>query len=42
MSRTTISPRLSSRVPGEKPAAIRAGMPAMRSSSAIAPENCWQ
>ena len=28
--------------PGEKPAATRAGMPAMRSISAMAPENCWQ
>ena len=28
--------------PGEKPAATRAGIPDMRSISAMAPENCWQ
>ena len=28
--------------PGVKPVATRAGIPPMRSSSAIAPEKCWQ
>ena len=37
------SSRLSgSRAPGEKPETTRAGIPDMRSSSAIAPEKCWQ
>ena len=28
--------------PGEKPVTTRAGTPPIRSSSAIAPEKCWQ
>ena len=41
-SRTTYSRSSSSNEPGEKPVATRAGTPPMRSSSASAPENCWQ
>jgi hypothetical protein len=36
------SPVLESVAPVEKPVATRAGTPPIRSSSAIAPENCWQ
>ena len=42
MSRTTYSPRSRSSEPGAKPAATRAVTTAKRSSSVIAPENCWQ
>ena len=31
-----------SEMPVVKPEATRAGTPPIRSSSAIAPENCWQ
>ena len=41
-SRTTHSPWRRRKPPGEKPLATRAGTPPMRSSSAIAPEKCWQ
>ena len=41
-SRTTNSRVLASSEPDVKPVDTRAGMPAMRSSSAIAPEYCWQ
>ena len=41
-SRTRNSPESLLNEPGAKPAATRAGMPAMRSMSAMAPENCWQ
>jgi hypothetical protein len=41
-SRTTQSRRVSSRLPGVNPVATRAGTPAIRSSSAIAPEKYWQ
>jgi hypothetical protein len=41
-SRTTYSLALRSSEPEVKPVATRAGMPPIRSSSAIAPEYCWQ
>ena len=41
-SRTTYSRVLVSSEPDVKPVTTRAGTPAIRSSSAIAPENCWQ
>src|SRR3954467_10587485 len=41
-SRTTYSRVLESSEPVLKPVATRAGIPAIRSSSAIAPEYCWQ
>ena len=41
-SRTTYSFVLVSSEPEVKPVTTRAGTPAIRSSSAIAPENCWQ
>ena len=41
-SRTRYSPVSRFSDPGEKPVATRAGMPDIRSISAIAPENCWQ
>ena len=41
-SRTTHSPWRLRKPPGEKPVATRVGMPPKRSSSAIAPEKCWQ
>ena len=41
-SRTTYSFSFSSNAPVVNPVATRAGMPAIRSSSASAPEYCWQ
>ena len=41
-SRTTNSRVLASSEPDVNPVTTRAGTPPMRSSSAIAPENCWQ
>ena len=41
-SRTRNSPVSRFSEPGEKPDTTRAGMPDIRSISAIAPENCWQ
>ena len=41
-SRTTYSLVLVSSDPEVKPVTTRVGTPAIRSSSAIAPENCWQ
>ena len=41
-SRTTYSRVLESSAPVVNPVDTRAGMPAIRSSSAIAPEYCWQ
>src|SRR3954463_1978258 len=41
-SRTRYSFATWSKLPGVKPPATRAGMPSIRSISAIAPENCWQ
>jgi hypothetical protein len=41
-SRTTYSRASESSEPDVKPVTTRAGTPAIRSSSAIAPENCWQ
>ena len=41
-SRTRNSFVAGSFTPGAKPEATRAGIPLIRSSSAIAPENCWQ
>ena len=42
VSRTIHAPLRLEKPPGVKPAATRAGTPPMRSSSAIAPANCWQ
>ena len=41
-SRTTYSRVLESSEPDVKPVETRAGIPAIRSSSAIEPEYCWQ
>jgi hypothetical protein len=42
VSRTTHSPWRFWKPPGENPVATRAGIPPMRSRTAIAPEKCWQ